>query len=100
MRALRSRWWLLLVMILAACGSSSSGGNPPPGGTLVKSDKGRLPATDVPAQDVQTQAADNTAFAFALYAQLKTTQGNLFFSPYSISSSLAMTWAGAAGSTK
>jgi serpin B len=34
-----------------------------------------------------------------LYARLKTVEGNLFFSPYSISTCLAMTYAGAQGET-
>jgi serpin B len=38
---------------------------------------------------------DNTAFALDLYNQLKTAEGNLFFSPFSISTALAMTYAGA-----
>ena len=42
----------------------------------------------------------NTAFALDLYAQLKTSPGNLFFSPYSISTCLAMTYAGAHGETE
>lgn len=42
----------------------------------------------------------NTAFAIDLYQQLKTQPGNLFFSPYSISSALAMTYAGARGQTE
>jgi len=42
----------------------------------------------------------NTAFALDLYAQLKTTPGNLFFSPCSISTALAMTYAGAKGQTE
>ena len=37
----------------------------------------------------------NTAFALELYAQLQPNPGNLFFSPYSISTALAMTSAGA-----
>lgn len=41
----------------------------------------------------------NNAFAFDLYAQLKQGQGNLLFSPYSLSSALAMTYAGARGTT-
>lgn len=40
-------------------------------------------------------AAGNTAFAVKLYHELRTTDGNLFFSPYSISSALAMTYGGA-----
>lgn len=43
----------------------------------------------------------NNHFATDLYAHLKDkTSGNLFFSPYSISTALAMTYAGAAGETR
>ncbi len=49
------------------------------------------------ATDVVVTA--NTRFAFDLYARLKTGDGNLFFSPYSISTCLAMTWAGARDNT-
>lgn len=41
----------------------------------------------------------NTEFALALYQALRTKPGNLFFSPYSISTALAMTYAGARGRT-
>jgi serpin B len=49
--------------------------------------------------DVAALVASNTACAMDLYASLKTTDGNLFFSPYSISTCLAMTYAGARGNT-
>ncbi|MDG1894358.1 MAG: serpin family protein [Fuerstiella sp.] len=39
-------------------------------------------------------------FAFDLYRQLRSQKGNLFFSPGSISTALAMTYAGAAGKTE
>jgi serine protease inhibitor len=42
----------------------------------------------------------NTEFAFDLYAKLKDKPGNLFFSPYSISTALALAYAGADGNTK
>ncbi|HEY5914978.1 MAG TPA: serpin family protein [Verrucomicrobiae bacterium] len=50
----------------------------------------------------QTQALveGNTAFALDLYGQLKSGPGNLFFSPYSISTALAMVYAGARGDTE
>lgn len=44
-------------------------------------------------------AAANTTFALELYGKLAPTRGNLVFSPYSLSSALAMTWAGARGQT-
>ena len=41
----------------------------------------------------------NTAFALKLYGELGSAGGNLFFSPYSISSALGMTYAGARQNT-
>ena len=41
----------------------------------------------------------NSAFAFALYRALGSEDGNLFYSPHSISLALAMTYAGAGGQT-
>jgi len=49
--------------------------------------------------DAQNFAGGNTAFALDLYARLESTDGNLFFSPFSISTCLAMTYAGARGNT-
>ncbi|MDY6834765.1 MAG: serpin family protein [Chloroflexota bacterium] len=42
----------------------------------------------------------NTTFALDMYQQLSTEEGNLFFSPYSISIALAMTYAGARNETE
>jgi len=42
----------------------------------------------------------NTAFAVDLYQREKGQGDNLFFSPYSISTALAMTWGGARGQTE
>jgi len=41
----------------------------------------------------------NSAFTFELYQALKGEEGNLFYSPYSISLALAMTYAGARNET-
>src|SRR5258708_1343226 len=60
-------------------------------------------ATDRPGEaDVPSAAKGNNEFAFDLYRQLaKQAKANekLFFSPYSISAALAMTYAGARGET-
>ena len=48
-----------------------------------------------PVPDVAAVAAGNTKFALKLYNQLNNEKGNLFLSPYSISTALAMTYAGA-----
>jgi serine protease inhibitor len=49
---------------------------------------------------VETVVRGNTEFALALYQKLRAVEGNLFFSPYSISTALAMTYAGARGDTE
>jgi serpin B len=42
----------------------------------------------------------NTKFALELYQKLWSTEGNLFFSPYSVSAALAVAYAGARGDTR
>jgi serpin B len=49
--------------------------------------------------DAAALARSVNAFALDLYGQLRTKEGNLFFSPYSVSSALAMVHAGARGET-
>jgi len=51
------------------------------------------------AQDLGSVVDANNQFAFELYWQYKSKDGNIFFSPYSISSALAMTYEGARGKT-
>src|SRR5436190_3649467 len=43
--------------------------------------------------------ASNTAFGLNLHSQVAASRGNLFLSPYSVSTCLAMTYAGAGGET-
>jgi len=49
--------------------------------------------------DHATVAEGNNAFAVNLYGQLRKQDGNLFFSPESISTAFAMAYAGARGTT-
>lgn len=55
---------------------------------------------DSPAKDVSGVVEVSNRFALDLYRQLRSEQGNLFFSPTSISTALAMTYAGAEGETQ
>jgi serpin B len=67
---------------------------------LVQSNKPRISAPQVPKTDAEKLVADNNAFAFSLYQRLRENDRNLVFSPYSISTALAMTYAGARGETE
>ena len=59
-----------------------------------------LCATNAPATERPPVVDSNTSFAVDLYGKLAAREkGNLFLSPYSISTALAMTWGGARGST-
>tara|TARA_Y100000310_G_scaffold332712_1_gene408812 strand:+ start:215 stop:1474 length:1260 start_codon:yes stop_codon:yes gene_type:complete len=51
-------------------------------------------------QGIQQVVNANNQFAFDLYSELdKSEQGNVFYSPYSVSAALAMTYEGAKGQT-
>src|SRR5262245_37692867 len=57
----------------------------------------RLPETVQP--DAARVVAGNNTFALDLYAKLRSEPGNIFFSPFSISTAFAMVYAGARGET-
>jgi len=50
--------------------------------------------------DIVSTVKNNNTFGFDLYQKLKKEKGNLFFSPYSISTALTMTYTGARGQTE
>ena len=68
---------------------------------VLKSDVSYITTPDVTNSQLAALVSGNSSFAFNLYQQLKKNNtGNLFYSPYSISTALAMTYAGAAGDTE
>lgn len=86
---------LALALGLLGCDSAA----PLPGDEEIRAQEARLDGKEVPAAEVQAQAQRSTAFALALHQELRKPGGNLFYSPYSISTALTMTYAGTAGST-
>jgi len=71
----------------------------PASAELLKSDKTRIASPVVNPSDMTTLVNGNTEFAFDLYQALKKEDGNIFYSPRSISLALAMTYGGARGET-
>jgi len=67
---------------------------------ILQSELQRLDSPSTKTTDLDKLVEGNSAFAFELYQQLKQEEGNLFYSPYSISLALAMTYAGARGETE
>jgi serpin B len=82
----------VMVVTLASCGS-------PAYGQVLMSDKDRNGSPDASAAELDALVDGNSRFAFDLYQQLRTADGNFFYSPYSISLALAMAYAGAGGQT-
>jgi serpin B len=71
----------------------------PAAGEALNSDQERITSPDVNLSDEALLVVGNSIFAFELYQALKGEEGNLFYSPYSISLALAMTYAGARNET-
>jgi serpin B len=69
-------------------------------GCVVRSDAQRITTPSVASADFATFVDGNTTFALDMYRELRGEPGNFFYSPHSISTALAMTWAGARGQTQ
>ena len=94
------RKMLLLLMIpvlllgMVGCGQKTVSGE------VLQSEIPRDTAPELNETDLATLVNGNNSFAFNLYQVLKDEKSNLFYSPYSISAALAMTYAGARGDTE
>lgn len=94
MRTLNSVCLILMVVLLSACDFTSADT-----GAVARSDLPRDSAPTVSAADAQALLDGNSAFAFDLYHQVQGGDGNLVYSPYSISLAMAMVYGGAGGET-
>jgi serpin B len=79
----------LLALGLLACGPNGASEQPRP----------TVPTTRQARDDVPAWVDGGDRFALALLGRLAATDGNLFFAPGNLRTALAMTYAGAAGTT-
>jgi len=94
---MKRKIFLLLVSVVLL---GLSGCNQSAYGQVLQSEIPRDTSPSVDQTDSAALVDGNNAFAFDLYQALRHTDGNLFFSPYSISLALAMTYAGARSETE
>jgi serpin B len=94
---------LVLVLVVPGCGKGSKPGNrgKSDGSSSTAATSGPAVAPTSTPGNQAAVAKGNNQFAVDLYAKLSIERkdGNIFFSPFSISTALSMTYAGARGKT-
>ncbi len=86
----------LMFVVISSCAPTSERSVPGESVQTVPGERAAGPVTS----EMRDVAEDNNRFALELYARLRTgTSENLFFSPASLSTALAMAYAGARGQT-
>lgn len=93
-----NKLWLSGLMVALVIGLVAC--THPVSGEVLRSEKQRVTSPDVTEADLATLVDGNSTFALELYQAIKETDGNLFYSPYSISLALTITYAGARGETE
>ncbi|MCK4763123.1 MAG: serpin family protein [Candidatus Aminicenantes bacterium] len=107
---LNSRKWnrdiiIVIFLTLSLCVFSckntggSGEGDPINDGESIRSSLSRETNPQLQAGEMAELAAGNTRFACDLYEQVRNSADNVFFSPHSITTALAMAYAGARGNT-
>jgi serpin B len=102
---MNNRWWNVITVgiLLSLMGCSTSVAQlPVVNASIAQSSRPRVTSPNVSPSDLTDAANGNNTFAFDLYQYLRKDRldSNLFYSPYSISLALAMTYAGARGQTE
>ncbi len=100
MKILISSVLVILLIGLSACTPTAPGESIQATGMILQSEKQREQSPEIAPADISSLTDGNSVFAFNLYKLLSEDDGNLFYSPYSISAALAMTYAGARGDTE
>ena len=91
------RFLVLASLVLSSLAGCAPG---PAGVTVAQSAIPRETSPSIPEGDLPALVQVDNDFGLALYQVLRQEEGNLFYSPFSISLALAMAYAGARGQTE
>lgn len=89
--------WIFFGIMITACSPGEMMDTP--NKQVLESDAQRILNPAVPSGYLSQLVSGNTEFSLDFYQKVRAANGNLFFSPYSLSSALAMVYGGARDST-